>query len=263
MLSTSEPVSVQKLRVRSALLFSDVHLSDNDPALTQALTDWLRQHVINSADKPQALIIAGDLFDVWVGDDWMDSIFPQSGPASILNLLAQIGAGGIQIGLIHGNRDFLLADHFCKRIHASLLSDPSLLEIEGGMTVALCHGDRLCTEDHAYQELRRMVRNPQWQKDFLARPLSERLAIAASLREKSESEVAGKSMQIMDVTVHEAASLTDHLCADVLLHGHTHRPGVSIMPNQKLRWVLPDWSATPKRGGGLWVDAQGIREVPL
>lgn len=259
----SEPITTQKLRVRSALLFSDVHLSDDNPALAQALANWLRKHVTDCADKPQALIIAGDLFDVWVGDDWMDSLSPQSGSASILNLLAQIGASGIQIGLIHGNRDFLLADAFCKRIYASLLSDPSLLEIEGGMTVALSHGDRLCTEDHAYQELRRMVRNPQWQKEFLARPLSERLAIAASLREKSESEVAGKSMQIMDVTAHEAASLTDRLGADVLLHGHTHRPGVSIMPNQKLRWVLPDWSAAPKRGGGLWVDAQGIREVPL
>jgi len=79
------------------------------------------------------------------------------------------------------------------------------------------------------------------------------------LRMQSEHEKSVKSMAIMDVTDADAAFLTDQLGADLLLHGHTHRPGRSVMSNGKLRWVLPDWA--PPHGGGLWVDAAGIQAV--
>ncbi len=184
----------------------------------------------------------------------------------LAELLSQIAAQGVRVGLMHGNRDFLLGSAFAEQAGAFLMQDPFVLRVRSGMTLALTHGDQLCTADTAYQAFRQQVRQPGWQQQFLAKPLTERLAIATALRNTSESEKSQKPMQIMDVTVTEAALLTDQLNADLLLHGHTHRPGCSPMPNGKLRWVLPDWSAgevSPPRGGGLWVDAGGVAPVAL
>lgn len=291
--------TLNQLDVDSALIFSDVHLSDDTPALTDALIHWLSgQFSIGptntpaistsapaslSRPLPTALLILGDLFDLWVGDDSMRSSSDSgsssgsgsgsgSGSSSVQSatrlaeLLSQIAAQGVRVGLMHGNRDFLLGSAFAEQAGAFLMQDPFVLRVRAGMTLALTHGDQLCTADTAYQAFRQQVRQPGWQQEFLAKPLTERLAIATALRNTSESEKSHKPMQIMDVTVTEAALLTAQLNADLLLHGHTHRPGCSPMSNGKLRWVLPDWSAgeaSPPRGGGLWVDAGGVAPVAL
>jgi UDP-2,3-diacylglucosamine hydrolase len=257
--------ALDHLDVESALLFSDVHLNDRDPALTQSLLQWLDTQFPPAAAKPapSALLILGDLFDWWLGDD---SLGTTESATLVVSRLSQIAQQGVRVGLMHGNRDFLLGSVFANEINAFLMNDPFVLRVKSGMTIALTHGDELCTEDTAYQALRRQVRQPERQQQYLSKTLAERIAITAAVRGTSESEKSGKSMQIMDVTPAEAAALTDRLQADLLLHGHTHRPGCSTMPNGKPRWVLPDWSAqtgAAPRGGGLWVDALGIRPVPL
>jgi UDP-2,3-diacylglucosamine hydrolase len=69
----------------------------------------------------------------------------------------------------------------------------------------------------------------------------------------------------MDITPQEAEVLAEQLAADVVLHGHTHRPGCSPMSNGRKRWVLPDWEVNASgelaRGGGLLIDHRGIEVV--
>lgn len=250
------------LHLKSALLCSDVHLSDHNPALTQTFTNWLSRQAQQT--QPEGLLILGDLFDAWVGDDVLRTAASPM-VKSVMDCLAAISAQGILLGLMHGNRDFLLGKFFASQCGAKLLQDPCVLAIDGGMMIALTHGDALCTQDTDYQRFRQQVRDAAWQKEFLAQPLSQRLAVAKSLRANSEIEKGGKSMDIMDVTLADAESLADRLNADLLLHGHTHRPGCSAMPHGKLRWVLPDWEVDAHgaliRGGGLWADAKGVRPV--
>ena len=250
------------LHLKSALLCSDVHLSDHTPALTQAFTTWLSSQVQQS--QPQGVLILGDLFDAWVGDDVLRAAASPM-VTSVVDCLAAISARGIRLGLMHGNRDFLLGESFARQCGAQLLQDPCVLAIDGGMKIALTHGDGLCTQDIDYQRFRQQVRSTAWQKEFLSQPLAQRLAVAKSLREKSEIEKGAKSMEIMDVTLADAELLVDRVHADLLLHGHTHRPGCSAMPNGKLRWVLTDWEVDARgavmRGGGLWVDATGVQPI--
>lgn len=262
MFRAGEPLVVDPIAVRSALLFSDTHLSDSKPRLTGHLIGWLSQFNAEGR-RPDAMVILGDLFDLWIGDD--SQAFAPSGSAAALltELFDQFSKKGVRIYFLHGNRDFLIRNAFTDKFGGLLIDDPSVMSIESGMTVALTHGDRLCTHDKAYQDFRQMVRSTAWQADFLAKTLSERRTIAGNLREQSDQDKSGKSLEIMDVTPEEAAFLTDRLGADVLIHGHTHRPGVSPMPNGKLRWVLPDWSDDGSRGGGLWADAHGVREISL
>lgn len=251
-----------KLHLKSALLCSDVHLSDDTPALAQAFTAWLSHQVQQT--RPEGVLILGDLFDAWVGDDVFQT---DTSPMMklVMDCLAAISAQGIMLGVMHGNRDFLLGESFAGRCGAQLLHDPCVLAIDGGMKIALTHGDALCTQDTDYQRFRQQVRSASWQKEFLAQPLAQRLMVAKDLRAKSEIEKGTKSMDIMDVTLADAELLADRAKADLLLHGHTHRPGCSAMPNGRLRWVLPDWEVDAHgaliRGGGLWADAKGVRPV--
>ena len=261
------PNAIPTITARSALLFSDVHLSEAHPELTTALINWLTDQCVKTSNPPEQLLILGDLFDAWVGDDQADH--PHSGIAarSISDLLRQIDQAGIAIGFIAGNRDFLVGADFLAPFHGKLYPDPCILEIPGGPRIGLSHGDQLCTQDIAYQQFRNQVREPAWQKNFLSQSLEKRLIVAQQIRAQSETEKTGKAMAIMDITPDAAAALSDRLGVDQLLHGHTHRPGQSLMPNGKTRWVLSDWEVTStaqiQRGGGLWVDETGVSLRPL
>lgn len=85
---------------------------------------------------------------------------------------------------MHGNRDFLVGEHYLSRCGMQALPDPWHGLLFGEPT-ALSHGDMLCTDDSAYQQFRHMSRNPQWQSAFLSKPLAERVAYAQHLRAES------------------------------------------------------------------------------
>lgn len=50
---------------------SDLHLQAGEPATFEAWCHWLARPVAERAD---ALVILGDLFEVWVGDDALQEI---------------------------------------------------------------------------------------------------------------------------------------------------------------------------------------------
>lgn len=252
--------------IRSALLVSDIHLSQDQPALAKAFLAWLTQHTIQTKVKPESLFILGDLVDAWVGDDQLSNQPSLSIEAQLCDALHAIYQSGIRTYFLHGNRDFLIGAQFAAATGIQLLTDPTVIKVQQ-QRIALTHGDQLCTRDTAYQAFRQEVRNPTWQAAFLAKPLKERLQIARQLRSQSELEKSGKAMAIMDITQEDADQLAEQLQVDVLIHGHTHRPGHYPLQHGKKRWVLPDWETDPHgalvRGGGLWVDAQGIRAISI
>lgn len=128
-----------------------------------------------------------------------------------------------------------------------LLDDYETIEAHG-TRLLLTHGDLLCTDDAGYMELRSTVRDPEWQREFLAKPLSERRAIAAQLREVSKTEMADKPEDIMDVNAQAVEdTMRAHGVTD-LLHGHTHRPAMhrfTLDGAPARRTVLGDWYERP------------------
>jgi UDP-2,3-diacylglucosamine hydrolase len=123
--------------------------------------------------------------------------------------------------------------------------------------VVVLHGDAQCTQDTKYMEFRAMVRQPAWQAQFTAMPLAQRKAIIAGLRADSRKEQSGKSYDIMDVTPQAIADVFAETGAEIMIHGHTHRP--ALHRDGKRRYVLPDWEpdATPPRGGWIAIDDDG------
>ena len=193
------------------------------------------EHFILPDDE---LFILGDLFEVWIGDDDHNPT-----AEAVVSLLAKHSGKKY---LMHGNRDFLMGDHFCRACDAELLQEPYSLTINNASWL-LMHGDSLCTDDVAYQQFKAMVRDPDWQAEFLNKSLEERRSIAKSMREQSKQNAQMKASEIMDVSPETVVSTFLSTHADVILHGHTHRQNhhsLTVDEQNKARIVLGDWGHT-------------------
>ena len=228
------------------LFISDCHLDPQRPQVEARLIDFLDHR----ADTADSLYILGDLFEVWLGDD--DAAAAGRTVLDSLRRLARRAA----VYFIAGNRDFLLGPAFADSVGLTLLREPQRLAL-GDHVAVLIHGDTLCTDDVDYQRFRALVRSPEWQAEFLARPLAERRRIAAQLRSDSVDAMAQKSAAIMDVNETEVADCFRAQRVDTIIHGHTHRPAVHRYGEGLTRYVLGDWNPGPSYL--RWSAAQGFR----
>ena len=145
------------------------------------------------------------------------------------------------VGFMVGNRDFLVGDAFLRDTGVDALPDPTVAEAFG-QRLLLTHGDALCIADLEYQAFRRVVRNPAWQAEQLARPLVQRRAIARQMREQSAGMHAQRApADWVDVDEATATAWMQTANGSALVHGHTHRPGDEYRPNGYERHVLSDW----------------------
>lgn len=212
---------------------SDLHLQQQRPDITQALLFFLEQ-IATDADE---IYLLGDIFEAWIGDDYADPVLDQIVPAFLKRK-----QDGTSIYFAHGNRDFLVRQPGASKLGAQLIHTPYRLNLPQGEAVLL-HGDELCLDDLEYQAFRQQVRAESWQTDFLAKPLEERLAIARQLRETSRAAGAMKRDEIMDVSQSAVDDLFTQSGADLIIHGHTHRPDRHRSAGGE-RIVLGDWGET-------------------
>jgi UDP-2,3-diacylglucosamine hydrolase len=216
------------------LVVSDVHLDPGAPDATEQFLAFLGKEAAGA----EALYILGDLFEAWVGDD--DA---QPDSERVCAALRRVSAGGVACFVMHGNRDFLLGPGFCDRSGCRLLPDPVIADF-GGEAVLLTHGDALCTDDHAYQELRSIVRAREWQRRFLALPRARREALAHEARAGSRRHTARTVPYIMDVNSDAVSAAFRATGVRRMIHGHTHRPAVhdlEVDGQSAQRIVLGAW----------------------
>lgn len=212
------------------LFIADLHLSPNHPRLVRGFLDLLDAY----QNKNTQLYILGDWFNAWIGDDytaaWLDEVVTR---------LKQFSQAGNQIYFIVGNRDFALGQKFLDQFSGQLLPDVYTLHI-GSQQVRLEHGDALCTDDVSYQKFRKIIRNPIILGILKKTPLAFRQKLAQGFRKKSQQANQIKSYDVMDVNADAVSQALQH--ADVLIHGHTHRPNIHN-EHGKPRIVLGDWRA--------------------
>jgi UDP-2,3-diacylglucosamine hydrolase len=257
--------SLDRVALRDPVFISDLHLCSARPRSVAGFAALLRS--LEQTNLPD-LVILGDLFEFWVGDDTLAVAASESAAADdamsadIAQKLRRYVQQGGRVYLMHGNRDLLLGSAFCEASGAQRLADPCIASFEGASqglgTVMLSHGDAYCTLDLPYQAFRSQARNPQFQAMFLTRPLPERRAMLGQARKDSESSKQQTAAQIMDVTPEAVTSAMRQAGVTYMIHGHTHRPArhdFSLDGSPAWRWVLPDWDldADPPRGGGLHV----------
>ncbi|WP_395498618.1 UDP-2,3-diacylglucosamine diphosphatase [Rickettsiella endosymbiont of Litargus connexus] len=227
----------------STLFISDLHLSSDQPAITQLFLNFLQYQ----AKQAEALYILGDLFEIWVGDDNL-STYNQS----IIAALAELTASGIATYFMPGNRDFLIGKRFIQQTGCRYLTDPTMIDLYGNPTL-LTHGDSWCTLDKHYQRYRRWSRNPFWQFLFLHLPLVWRQKIANFLRNQEHSTASTDATKY-DVTLPDMLACLKHYSGtQQIIHGHTHLPSIQLIKIADDTWikrfVLSDW--TSKQGNVL------------
>lgn len=231
-------------RVPGTYFISDLHIDSGACAQLNALARLLRR--IAGCD---ALYILGDLFESWIGDD---DDTPHA--RETCRLLREFSDSGAALYLMHGNRDFLIGEKFCAAAGATLLGDPTCVDLYGQPTL-LMHGDSLCTRDTAYQAFRALSRQPAWRAQVLGRSLEERRTMAADLRRRSREATGKKPDDIIDVTPAAVDRAMARHGVRRLIHGHTHRPGRHDTASGE-RWVLGDW--THREGWLLRVNPERV-----
>jgi UDP-2,3-diacylglucosamine hydrolase len=239
----------EQQRDSDILFISDLHLSAQRPATVSLFLKFLEQVAGNAA----RLYILGDLFDVWLGDDDRTEPIPQ-----IQTALANLTARSTRLFLMHGNRDFLMGEQFCRDTGCELLPDPTLIDL-GGTPTLLMHGDLLCSDDLAYQQARGQLRDPAFISEFLSKPLPERAGLAAEYRKQSGEATSLLPEQIMDVNMQTVAATMRRHKVRQLIHGHTHRPAThefTLDGDPARRMVLAEWHE--QRGQYLRADSSGI-----
>lgn len=235
-------------------LLSDVHLSVDMP---RTFDVWARHVLETPAD---AVLMLGDLFEVWVGDDSRHEGFERE----CAHVLRSASARRT-LAFMPGNRDFLVGAELLSQCGVAGLADPTVLSA-WGQRILLTHGDALCLADQAYQRFRAQVREPAWQQRFVQQPLPQRQAQARAMRAASEAHQSGMSPDL-STDVDEASALAWLQAADarVMVHGHTHRPGLHALPGGAIRHVMGDWdfdSRSP-RARMLRLTAEGLQALDL
>ena len=218
----------------ATLFISDLHLEPARPEIGEQFLAFLA----GPARKADALYILGDLFEAWIGDDDPNPYYAQMRSA-----IRELTDSGVPVFFMHGNRDFMIGQQFATEAGLTLLDDPHPLELHGE-NVLLSHGDALCTDDLEYQQVRAMTRNPDWQAMMLSKSVEERIAFAAQAREQSLARGESMTDDIADVNQGAVEQALRDSGADILLHGHTHRPAVHpfhVDDRPVHRIVLGDW----------------------
>ncbi|MGF1762930.1 UDP-2,3-diacylglucosamine diphosphatase [Aliivibrio kagoshimensis] len=232
----------------TTLFISDLHLSEELPAITKCFLAFMKNEAINA----DALYVLGDLFETWFGDD-DNSAFNRT----IINAFKTLTDSGVPCFFLEGNRDFLIGKKFAKQTGMTLLPEICTIDLYGTKTLIM-HGDTLCTKDEGYQKYRATVHKPWVQWIFLHLPLNVRHRLVGNIKSSSAEKKEQKQMVIMDVTPEEVFSEMQRFNVTQLIHGHTHRPAVhELTLNSGLakRVVLGDWYS---QGSVLLVTEQSM-----
>lgn len=235
----------------SILVIADLHLSAERPDITQCFLDFLT----TESARHDALYILGDLFEYWIGDD---------DASEFSNLIAKAikqYSTNTPVFFIHGNRDFLLGKKYAKRCGMTLLPESHQIHAFN-KSILFMHGDQLCLDDVDYQKFRAKSRSWWWQTLILCLPLSMRQNKAAHYRAISKQSQALKSDEIMDVAEREVQRVVEQSQCDWLVHGHTHRPNIHQLSDDKKRIVVGDWYT---QGSVLTLTDEGValKSLPL
>lgn len=219
---------------------SDLHLSPDTSKNNQLLFDLLSAWQ-GSID---GLYILGDFFDYYLGDDDHNEF-----TLSIKNAFREFTMH-TPIYFIGGNHDFGLGHKFTNETRVKIISDLTTIKVANN-TILLSHGDAFCTLDVKYQRMKKILQNQFMIFILRKTPLSWRYKLKEMLENKSAkvfNSEPDETYQVVNSTIIELANQKQ---ANIVIHGHTHRPGRYLIAENGInieRYEIPDWA--DRSGGG-------------
>ncbi len=134
----------------SVYIVSDLHIWGPDDPLYSVLLALIG----NQAKVDDVLVLAGDVFDLFVGSK---AIFKKR-YSEFFSALNRAGQRGVKIHYIEGNHDFLLGRAFARVQGLELHSESVSLEVQG-KRFFVTHGDQADRRDFGYLILRAFFRS--------------------------------------------------------------------------------------------------------
>lgn len=213
------------------IFVADLHIDIGETKRLDAFEKFL-------ASEQATIYIMGDLFNFWAGNAQGNLGYVRH----FLRFLRRICAKK-RVFFLAGNRDFLFAPFFAKRIKGNVIKDGYTLQL-GKYRVVLYHGDSLCTGDKSYLEMKKWLQSDPIY--YLSRfmPSNVCVKIGQKFRRTSQKAIRKKAQEDMGLNFHFILSTLDDLEQDVLICGHTHNPQHRVLRseenNTKELYVLPE-----------------------
>ncbi len=135
----------------SLSVVSDLHISSEQDPVYESLLKLLREKV----SRGDTLVLAGDLFDLFVGNK---GVFLRR-YERFFEELAQAAARGVRLHYIEGNHDFLIRRAFKNIPEIEVHGHHVALELQG-RRFYVAHGDTVDRADYGYRALRVFFRSP-------------------------------------------------------------------------------------------------------
>lgn len=214
---------------------ADTHLSPDTPQNTAAFLKLLDEIKQTGGE----LFLLGDIFNYWANNR---EVLREN--SVVLSKFGELASSGTAVHFIFGNRDFLLGERALRQYGVAFLGEEAVL-MAGHKKILLAHGHLLATNDIEFLRYRAIMWPIFRALDrFLPGFVENRLAVRFM---KKSKEVIGR--QADDRFAYPDRTLEGyfHHGFDMILCGHTHRPGPREFPGGGQLVVLPAWEQG--RGG--------------
>ena len=223
----------------SVFFISDLHLNEQSTDSYNLFIKFFN----NIPSSTQAVYILGDLFEIWV-DDRVSNQFLDN----VKNILKQ-ATEKFPVYFISGNRDFLIGEYFAAQTNIKILPDIYKLKLYN-QDVLLVHGDCLCSLDRKHIYFTKIIRHPITIGLANILPVKLKLNIANKIRSISKHKYKKNNFNVRDLSIYDVCPNTvNHIVrqhsANILIHGHTHKPNIHNDHNFT-RIVLGDWHDSAK-----------------
>jgi UDP-2,3-diacylglucosamine hydrolase len=204
--------------VTRAVFVSDVHLRFGSQEYLDQFLEFLR----GVPALGTTLYVHGDLFDFYIGERQGRLAFYRP----LFDEFRALARAGVEVGILAGNRDFLL-DRTFRDAGVRILPDEVRLTL-GGRRLHLSHGDQFCINDRSYQAARRVLRSVPVRSLMRAMPASLAVFLANRYRgissRKTARMLAGREDRLSTV-LDGVRMLLDREPFDYVICGHIHHLG--------------------------------------
>jgi UDP-2,3-diacylglucosamine hydrolase len=211
-----------------SLFIADVHLAADNARQQRLFTAFLDRHI----SPGDGLYIIGDLFDYWANNSTV-----LGAHAWVFEKLQQLCKSGCRVGLLIGNRDFLLRKRMVERFGIEFLDEEAPIEAEG-KKIYLAHGHTLCLADTQFLRYRSRMW-PVFRALDLLLPGWIENKLAARFQQQSKKVIEAQDQSRFQFT-RPAIEEKFNAGFDYVICGHTHKPE-SFCSGSHCFYALPAW----------------------
>lgn len=207
---------------------ADIHLSADNAERKKLITAFLDHVLAQRGD----LYVLGDLFDFWANNRRL-----LKSHRDILLKLQALTSIHMRVGLLFGNRDFLISRKVPASFGIEFLGEEAEISL-GARRVFLAHGHTLCLSDTQFLNYKKKIW-PYFRILDRFMPGIIENKIAKLFMQKSKRVIESQDQSRFQFT-HSAIENLFNSGIDVVICGHTHKQEHYIS-GSKCFYALPSW----------------------